>query len=170
MIKSFFKSKHPKVQPTKNKLTFNHISFITTIDDHGNIKIESFDSPLLKITEDNKVILPSFWTKPKFIDSFKLFGSSKLNDIEVNLTKSLIWRLLDYPITVNQTKNKFEKWLFESTERFIQRKQIIELLLDKTIEYINQQKSFYEEITKEPDIELKLSDQEYEELKRQLFG
>jgi hypothetical protein len=77
---------------------------------------------------------------------------------------------LDYPITVNQTKNKFEKWLFESTERFIQRKQIIELLLDKTIEYINQQKSFYEEITKEPDIELKLSDQEYEELKRQLFG
>lgn len=167
MIKSFFTS---KVQPSKNKITFNHISFITTIDDHGNIKIESFDSPLLKITEDNKVILPSFWTKPKFIDSFKLFGSSKLNDIEVNLIKSLIAKLLDFPISVNQTKNKFETWLFDSTERFIQRKQIIELLLDKTIDYINQQKSFYEEITKEPELELKLSQEEYEQLRKQLFG
>jgi len=167
MIKSFFTS---KVQPSKNKITFNHISFITTIDDQGNIKIESFDSPLLKITEDNKVILPSFWTKPEFINSFKLFGSSKLNDIEVNLTQSLIAELLNYPISVNQTKNKFEKWLFDSTERFIQRKQILELLLDKTIDYINQQKSFYEEITKEPDIELKLSQEEYEQLRKQLFG
>lgn len=169
MIKSFFKSKHPKVNHSKNKITFNHISFITTIDDHGNIKIESFSSPLLKITEDNKVILPSFWTKPKFIDSFKLFGSSKLNDIEVNLIKRLINELIHYECTTNILK-VFNEWLFEYTERFNQRKEILELLLDKTIDYINQQKSFYEEITKEPDIELKLTEEEYEELRKQLFG
>ncbi len=51
-----------------------------------------------------------------------------------------------------------------------QYKQILELLLNKTIDYINQKKSFYEEITKHPDIELKLSDQEYEKLRKELFG
>ena len=165
MLKSFFK---PKVQPAKNKLTFNHISFITSIDEYGNIKIESFDCPFIKI-KDEGVIFPSFWPTDKFIDTFKLFGSSKLNDSEVNLVNKLIQRLFSYKKETN-IKKVFELWLFESTERFIQRKQILELLLDKTIYYIEEKKSFYESITKEPDIELKLSDQEYEELKRHLFG
>lgn len=115
MLGLFSKAKQPKVHPSKNKITFNHISFITSIDDHGDIKIESFDCPFIKI-KDNEVILPPFWSTDKFIDTFKLFGSSKLNDAEVNLVNKLIQRLFSYTIE-NNIKKVFEIWLFESTQR-----------------------------------------------------
>lgn len=168
MFKSVFKPNQPKVPSNTNKITFNHISFITSIDNFGNITIESFDSPLIKFS-DKHVFYPNFWTSEKFINSFKLFGSSKLNDIEVNLIRTLTQKLIaDRSILYN--KRILEKWLFESPERFNQRKQILELLLDKTVEFINNKITFYEEITKEPDIELKLSNEEYEQLRKELFN